>query len=473
MNYLEANNVLGSSLSPNRYCICKKTALQNNADPTPFNTGGTFASWTDNRLVVVQSIDIQKYTITWNFGGNGTADKVVANVPYGTPIASSAAGKPADPTWIGYTFDGWYIENTLLTNQTVSGDITVTAHWTQSSYTITWNPDGGTWPDSSTGNKTQTGLTLGSNIVDPGNPEKIDPDDQVIYLFSGFSSNKPERSGQKFNPAKHKVIGDETWTATYGEEIKPKGGKAQTMDNMGQVENTSKGPSDLPAAFHPNGTKVHWWSGPMDGHSNDEGGSDNGISADQSNLGRHAVVSDNVTFYHYDGDTCVYEYQVTDPTDPTEMAIINALPHSESAVTTLLTSWSSPNGRFTIESLNPNWIRFAVTYQQQTFTSYTDPSVSSDYWYYILDANGNQTTFVTYLVIEYYIADNTTTGSKGRAGSIKVTTSANGASDNNECTITMTNYRADRSDPTTGMHEAGQVYFDEYETVFYQRGPAT
>lgn len=33
MTYSEANAVLGSSLSPNNYCICKKTALENGADP--------------------------------------------------------------------------------------------------------------------------------------------------------------------------------------------------------------------------------------------------------------------------------------------------------------------------------------------------------------------------------------------------------------------------------------------------------
>lgn len=459
--YSVVNTELGTTYSPNYRCACKKNAIDGGGK----NIYGTDAQFPQNRLIWDVEKNTTSYTVTWVFNDGVTPDKVETNVPQGTSVNSATAGKPAtDPTRADYDFAGWYIGNDLLNNQTVTGNITVTAHWTPVTptiYTIRFVDYDHTEQNPhilSTQNK-----TWGEAITAPADPTREG------YIFSGWASNLSGRT--PFNPKKHDVIGDETFTATYGEEIKPIGGTAVTMDNMGQVENTSKGPSDLPQTYHPNGVKVHWWSGPMDGHSSDVGGSDNGISADQSGLNRHAVVSDNITYYHYDGDSCVYEYQVTDPTDPTEMNDINALPQSESAVTTLLTSWTSPNGRFKIESLNPNWIRFAVTHSVQTWASVkTDPDPNK--WTYVLDANGNETTLTTYIVIEYYVANNS--NANARAGAVKISTSIpNGSSDNNECTITMTKFRTDYSDASTGRHEAGQTYFDEHRTIFYQRGTST
>ena len=52
--------------------------------------------------------------------------------------------KPASRT--GYIFDGWYNGETKWdhTNDKVTGDLTLTAHWTGNTYTVTFNANGGT-----------------------------------------------------------------------------------------------------------------------------------------------------------------------------------------------------------------------------------------------------------------------------------------------------------------------------------------
>ena len=52
--------------------------------------------------------------------------------------------KPASRT--GYIFDGWYNGETKWdhTTDTVTGDLTLTAHWTGNTYTVTLDPNGGT-----------------------------------------------------------------------------------------------------------------------------------------------------------------------------------------------------------------------------------------------------------------------------------------------------------------------------------------
>jgi len=53
MTYTEANQVLGTSLSPNNYCICKQTAIENGADTTPLTT------FEYNRLVPASAVSKQ------------------------------------------------------------------------------------------------------------------------------------------------------------------------------------------------------------------------------------------------------------------------------------------------------------------------------------------------------------------------------------------------------------------------------
>lgn len=59
-------------------------------------------------------------------------------------VDGTAATKPADPTWAHHRFDGWYDGSDPYDwSETVGGDLTLTAHWTQL-YTITFANGGGT-----------------------------------------------------------------------------------------------------------------------------------------------------------------------------------------------------------------------------------------------------------------------------------------------------------------------------------------
>ena len=78
--------------------------------------------------------NINQYTITFNTNGGNTINPVTQD--YGTSISA-----PTDPVKENYTFDGWYEDqefNTLFdfTNATLTGNITLYAKWSASSYEI-------------------------------------------------------------------------------------------------------------------------------------------------------------------------------------------------------------------------------------------------------------------------------------------------------------------------------------------------
>lgn len=98
MVYSEANTILGSSLTPNNRCICKKTAVDNYADPTPL------ANFEYNRLVPVTAgyVSLVKYTIRF-LGDGGTVVSTQQVTRGQTPSDPSASVTP--PT--GKHFDHW------------------------------------------------------------------------------------------------------------------------------------------------------------------------------------------------------------------------------------------------------------------------------------------------------------------------------------------------------------------------------
>lgn len=76
-------------------------------------------------------------TITLEYADGATADGSLE------VIDGNAAVKPADPTWEHHRFDGWYNGASPYDwSATVSGDLTLTAHWTQL-YTVTYAANGG------------------------------------------------------------------------------------------------------------------------------------------------------------------------------------------------------------------------------------------------------------------------------------------------------------------------------------------
>lgn len=124
----------------------------NKAFPTPKHTqndekivpvtliwvGGSWQIKTQGRVLVTEV-----YTVTFDsYGGTPVPPK--QEVEYG-----HTATKPADPTLKGYTFAFWYLgedeQNATAYdfNTPVTENITLTAKWTQNTYTVTFDPNGG------------------------------------------------------------------------------------------------------------------------------------------------------------------------------------------------------------------------------------------------------------------------------------------------------------------------------------------
>jgi len=117
-------------------------------------TGYTFTGWTGDKVVngVISKGTIGDLEITANYIANEyliTYDANGGNVTPGnkTVIYDSVYGELATPTREGYTFEGWYLGDTKVTNTTevkTAEAHTLVAKWTANEYLVTYDANGGT-----------------------------------------------------------------------------------------------------------------------------------------------------------------------------------------------------------------------------------------------------------------------------------------------------------------------------------------
>ena len=131
----------------------------------PTKSGYTFDGWyTNSSLTTLATAGsaltgnitlyakwLHNYTITFNpNGGSSISSYTGAKIPSNVHTASAYK-----PTKSGYTFDGWYTNSSLTTRATagatLTGNITLYAKWVSNGYTITFNPNGGSFISSYTG----------------------------------------------------------------------------------------------------------------------------------------------------------------------------------------------------------------------------------------------------------------------------------------------------------------------------------
>ena len=132
-----------------KWTLNSTSGTQYSAGATYTVSGNTafYAKWTTNN-----------YTVTYNANG-GTVSPTSETIAYG--------GHPTlpTPTRSNYTFDGWQVngEGAYITNSyTVTGDVTLKAHWTLAGYKVTFNANGGTGTMSQVSNISGS-YTLPSN----------------------------------------------------------------------------------------------------------------------------------------------------------------------------------------------------------------------------------------------------------------------------------------------------------------------
>jgi len=126
-------------------------------------------------------------TITFDTNGGSAVQSI-------TTDGKSEVIIPADPTKVGYTFDGWYLDDTTYNELFVENSLidspeiesfTVYAKWTVNQYIITFSVDGGSAV-------TAIEDDFGASVTAPTNPSKTG------YTFGGWYSNSTLQTAYTF-----------------------------------------------------------------------------------------------------------------------------------------------------------------------------------------------------------------------------------------------------------------------------------
>ena len=137
------------------------------------------------------------HTVTFDTANGGAPVKV-------TVVDGEPVGKPADPTYDGYTFAGWALDGEPYNFDTpVTGDITLTAVWEKlAEYTVTFDTQGGTPVASQT-------VAENGTVARPSDPTRDG------YTFKGWTLD-----GQPYD-FDTPVAGNLTLTAVWEENETP------------------------------------------------------------------------------------------------------------------------------------------------------------------------------------------------------------------------------------------------------------
>ncbi len=160
----------------------------------------------ENTTTSPDNIDIA-HRVTVKFdpvGGDAVTSQTIAKNSY--------VKEPADPTRTGYTFLGWYLENEKwsFTENTVDGDITLTAKWTLTVYDISYELNGGINNSENT-----VSYTIEQSVV-LNEPTKDDCVFLGWYTDSGLTNKITEiKQGESGNITLYAGWQANTYTITY------------------------------------------------------------------------------------------------------------------------------------------------------------------------------------------------------------------------------------------------------------------
>ncbi len=238
--------------------------------PTDISREGyTFDGWYDNsnftntKVTTIEDDEVgnkvfyakwlvNSYDITLETNGGTINSGNVTNYTYGYGISL-----PSDVTKLGYTFAGWYADEEFATarltriSETVSGNQTFYANWTENTYSITLNVNEGTIGEEYMSYYTfGIGTTLPSNVTRQG------------YTFMGWFVNS-NFDGSAVESVSATEYGDKTYWAkwqveTYDVTLQTNGGTI----NSGNLSGYSFGvgavlPTDITKVGH---TFAGWYA---------------------------------------------------------------------------------------------------------------------------------------------------------------------------------------------------------------------
>lgn len=147
------------------------------------------------------------FTVTFNMNGHGTAIDPV------TVGSGEKVTRPADPTATGYTFGGWYQEQTCENEwdfdaDTVTAATTLYAKWTAETYSVTLNADGATIDSNDV-----TSYTYGVGATLPTRADMT----KIGYRFDGWYESAGF-SGSPVTTISATDIGNKTYYAKWIEQ---------------------------------------------------------------------------------------------------------------------------------------------------------------------------------------------------------------------------------------------------------------
>lgn len=195
-------------------------AVENQASGTI--SGGTFSGTVTNN----GTINGGTFAVTFDTKGGST-------VPVENVLNGQKATKPADPTRAGYTFGGWYTEETCTNPYgfatPVTNALTLYAKWTINQYTITFKPENGDKDTTIT-------QDYGTVVTAPANPTKTG------YTFAGWDKEIPAAM-----PAENMTV-TARWTAvgsgsSGGGSSSSGGGSSSSSQSSGGSSREDREPS--------------------------------------------------------------------------------------------------------------------------------------------------------------------------------------------------------------------------------------
>ena len=153
-----------------------------------------------------------QYTATFDLNGGSSEAIAAQTLDYGAKVTKPADPSKAATAQYSYTFAGWYNGDDLwdFENDTITGNVTLTAHWTETvnQYTVTFDSDGGSSVAS-------LQVAYGGKIAKPADPVKA-ADAQYTYVFASWYNG--DKAWDFDNDV---VVGNVTlkahWTATVNQ----------------------------------------------------------------------------------------------------------------------------------------------------------------------------------------------------------------------------------------------------------------